>query len=389
MKDVTNIQTEPLVPFDAYARIPKGPTIDEPKYDLEAKKAKKDKKDKEIEAKHTGEEQKAGITHNPELDKSNNAIDKSNNAIAKSNFAIAESIISSGKNVLSVLNQIADEMERKNKLDEYYRLIEEITTFEDELDKRGQLGPAYAEMNLNTKKQIILTDGEIKRIVCLLSREKLDQVKKISRLEQKNPLLYLEKMQDAYDVYIEVMHMCSIEGNITQGKCVSNIRIPATGLSDVIGKTVPLLVEKKTNSVWIELNGHKYRCMDQAHYWATIDAITNNFFDSSKTYSELLKSGDDTMNREEMMEVQLLKGKDMIKEQHEKGPRVYLQVTLPASEVMSVIESQETLTEEIVEFKGFLAKLNFDITLQNLRNLHNELRIFLRKVKIGSYIICS
>lgn len=382
MKDVTNIETESLLTFDAYARIPEGATIDEPKYDLEDEK---DEKDEEIEAKHTGKEQKTGITHIPEL--AENA--KSNYAIAKSNFAIAESIISSGKNILSVLNQIADEMERKNKLDEYYKLIEEITTFEDELDKRDQLGLAYAEMNLNTKKQIILTDGEIKRIVCLLSREKLDQVKKISRLEQKNPLLYLEKMQDSYDVYIEVMHMCSIKGSIMQGKCVSNIRIPAIGLGDVIGETVPLLVQKKTNSVWIELNGHKYRCMDQDHYWATIDAINDNFFDSSEIYSELLKSGDDTMDREEMMKVQLLKGKDMIKEQHEKGPRVYLQVTLPASEVMSVIESQETLTEEIIKFKGFLAKLNFDISLQNLRNLHSELRNFLRKVKIGSYIICS
>lgn len=108
------------------------------------------------------------------------AIKLAGSDIAASNFAISKSILNASSNILFGINRIADEMERQNKLNEYYMLQKEITDLENELIEMQLIKRAYEEMTLSKIPNIELDDKKIATLVYLYTDSGLQKLKEVS-----------------------------------------------------------------------------------------------------------------------------------------------------------------------------------------------------------------
>lgn len=127
----------------------------------------------------------------------------SNNNVARSNYAIADKmgeVANSGReiakaifNTSSVMNEslaeIADELERKRKTEEYYRLLSLIDSLENKIIKlNGDVKSIYDKLPLNYNKPVKLTIQEMQLITRMCSEETLELVCKTSIIRGMNPM---------------------------------------------------------------------------------------------------------------------------------------------------------------------------------------------------------
>lgn len=61
---------------------------------------------------------------------------------------IAKTILSASNQLASSILQLTDEIERKNKLDEYYMLLDKIEEYENTLYDMGKLKEAYENLSI-------------------------------------------------------------------------------------------------------------------------------------------------------------------------------------------------------------------------------------------------
>lgn len=104
---------------------------------------------------------------------------------------VAEAIITSSSNIAYSIRQVADEMERKNKLDEYYMLLDKIEQYEEELINRGVIKETYENMaiikyptiNLDERCQYLLLTLQDEERATLLATTKKNGTHPIKVLE--------------------------------------------------------------------------------------------------------------------------------------------------------------------------------------------------------------
>lgn len=105
-------------------------------------------------------------------------------------YIIAKSILDMSYNLSSSIQQLVDEVERKNKLDEFYMMLNKIEEYEDKLIEWGCLEEVYENLRLIQYPTIQL-DEKVKYLLLELDETILEKV--IAKMSQqfKHPLKVL------------------------------------------------------------------------------------------------------------------------------------------------------------------------------------------------------
>lgn len=113
------------------------------------------------------------------------------NSILESGATIANAIMASVNVLASSIHQLTDEIERKNKLDEFYSLLNKIDDYEDSLIKAGKLEEAYENMSL-VKYPLIKYDDRHIFVLMSMTEEVLEQTLSLAAQKLMSPLVIFE-----------------------------------------------------------------------------------------------------------------------------------------------------------------------------------------------------
>ncbi len=102
-------------------------------------------------------------------------------------YMIAKSILATVGSISDAINQLVDEVERKNKLDEVNRMLDKIEEYEDTLIKLGCLKEVYNEMNLVLRPTFELDIYSYCLITCF-GEKIIEIVMSMVRQNNLNPL---------------------------------------------------------------------------------------------------------------------------------------------------------------------------------------------------------
>lgn len=111
-------------------------------------------------------------------------------AIKESGANISTAILESSSKITGGLSKISDEMERKRKTEEYYALLDLIDKIEDKIIGRGgNLKNIYDNIDYSNSPKIInLTIPEIRLIMRLINEEQKEWLMHACKLKCLNPL---------------------------------------------------------------------------------------------------------------------------------------------------------------------------------------------------------
>lgn len=252
---------------------------------------------------------------------------------------VAEAIISASNNIAYSIRQVVDEMERKNKLDEYYMLLDKIEKYEDELIKMGVINETYEKIEL-IKYPTIDVDERCQWLLLNLEEEDRATVLAISKRTYTNPLKVLENI------------------------------LSSTPNSWFVGKESGIIEINTRMNKRVKLPWKRFRSKDENRLLGCMtydDLIGNDKIDLGHVV--LIYSGE----KEELCNLKLIEPETIGKRLIEL---VYNSITDEATSRMKLHKSYVTLMSE-------LDAINRDITLANLRSLYLQLRTAVRKYKIS------
>lgn len=122
-------------------------------------------------------------------------IANSNLDIAKTQIysanVIAQSIMKSSQILATSIENLTNEIERKNKIDEYYMLLKEIEQYEDTLMRLKCFTEAYEKMDLVEIPIINIDECEAEILYEYNSRYDFDKLIKLSKHYLEHPLVLL------------------------------------------------------------------------------------------------------------------------------------------------------------------------------------------------------
>lgn len=145
-----------------------------------------------------GKEIREGLEKNAEIQAKANK--QAVGVIAFTNHEIAQSIFNSSKLILEGFAQIANELERKRNMEEYYMLLDRIEALEDKIIAKGEdLQRVYDEMEMEYKEPITLTNGQIQIILNgFRCKGQLKWLEAMTKFYQINPFyIFCDFLRDA------------------------------------------------------------------------------------------------------------------------------------------------------------------------------------------------
>ncbi len=131
----------------------------------------------------------------------NISINQLADATVLSGRRIAQALIYQSSIISTSIQKLTDEIERKNKLDEFYMLLDKIERYEDILIEIGVIREAY-----NNLRMIVYPTFELdNRLIYLLSKFKgrmLKRVMQLSLIMRRNPIIVLIDLLTNMDYYV-------------------------------------------------------------------------------------------------------------------------------------------------------------------------------------------
>lgn len=289
-----------------------------------------------------------------EIKRSRKKIKKSINKGAKE---IADAILVSANNVSSSLNQIVDEMERKNKLDEYYMLQDKITVLEEELLNMGKLEEAYNNMQIERIPEIIVSEENVQMLLGIFSSSQDDFEK------------FKKNIRELYRDPVEILKGYMMKNNIQfqYHNPTNNPTYKASSVSMNIRGTKIILWP----SVNFEMLGIK-RTTSQEDETEEILCINDQEYTLSDGNSVVKYS----ICHSSIKEMAMLSDSGSI----------YLKADPNISEAIikrlqKLYSNEPSIANKIYSFEAFIQTVNRDIAIDNLRILYENLRNAVRKYK--------
>lgn len=283
---------------------------------------------------------------------------------AQKNYEAINNIFETCKDVLMSLNHIADEDERKNKLDEYYMLQREITNLEDKLSQMGNVKKAYSEISIEEIPTVQMNNLDIKFILEGCNNETLEKIKILSKGNLCSPMEIVFSLLANSTIFIVPMYW---DEDTDFAIKIAGIDIEWMKTTDMflIDKSFIIGGFKEKNIV---KGGLCYKTNHDLRY------IIN-------TWMEYINHNYCKESIEKQKEIFVTNAKVQLeKKLGEKGAIKLIE------SIQKEIEKEECLEgfnqEAIYEFKAFLSCLNIDIVLSNLRKVHGELKRVVRKYKL-------
>lgn len=279
---------------------------------------------------------------------------------------VAKALVTSSQLMFQGLSNMADEMERKRKTDEYYGLLDRIDTLEDKLilaqikKSKTQLGfgepseptileKVYTRVNLEMKSTIQLSDSAVELLMYLFSREEnRNWLIETSKFYEMSPMKVLVKLFDHYRAETDGYYL-----KIWFYKVNRNFKIE-------------LLKSVKENEK--DFGGFYFLTDEQILAWKYGQkvfpvGVCQRKKDGSYTYDGVIEGDASKIN---------LGTNTFYFNCDEETISNWL------TELQKRFERDEWLSVErmkrIKEFQNIISEINCDIILNNLRNLHAELQ---------------
>lgn len=291
--------------------------------------------------------------------KSNIAIANAGAEIAASGKDIAKAIFNTANMMSEGLAKITDEMERKRKTEEYYRLLDLIDSLEDKIIAlNGDVGTIYDKLSFEYKAPANLTIQEIQLITRMCSPELLEWLCKTCVTRALNPMVLICELISKSDLKFSDGHR---------------------------GKTIIATVNKEYYD--------RRNCP-----WKLLVAGTNIFEDSDFERAYYFEYGGKVAITEGIIPVYEMNGEEFTilcssgpKKSHYLYTGDYISCTEEEKGkilgyILNSLKEIEYLgnkeMDKINSFKTFVDQLNCDIILGNLRNLHTELLNKYKELKL-------
>lgn len=300
---------------------------------------------------------------NKEIANANKEIAKSIEGQAKSNEKIAKAIIESSTIITEGLTKIADEMERKRKTEEYYRLLDLIDATENKIIALGgNIKDTYENINFSYVEPVQLSIPDIRVITQVFNEENMEWLQKTCVLHLLNPLHFL----------FEVISKSRFEFKVEWSNGNKQIYLVA--------------VSTDWNMEW------KLR-VDESSY--SNQTVVD--FDLGGAF-KINENGECTFDWEEDSLKVCRYSRDQYKAPVDKKAKEVIDSRLWIActdedkgrllgHVREGFEKETFLTvgemDEIMAFQTFVSQLNCDIILGNLRNLHTELLNAYKELKLA------
>lgn len=268
-------------------------------------------------------------------------------ATAISNYLISESILNSFRNFSFLFDLYPDEIERKNKLDEYYMLLKEIDEYDNILMNFNCIEDAYSNLELVQHPTIKVDLHSLWMLASMPTKEFVDKIMKATRHVHENPMKILSDLMSQNNIFV------------------------------------------------FDLNGKLYSRLDKGIYIPLKVKIIEEKFRKEldiRSPSIILDTSNFHFTFEE---------KYKLSEKSRQPCYYYTIVTVKDSETKEfILRILETIYNSLSEkhFKDLLLNdsyyeivesinsINMDILLMNLRNLHSGLRNQVRRFKIDKAV---
>ncbi len=265
----------------------------------------------------------------------------SSKAAAISNYLISESILNSFRNVSFSFSSYTDELERKNKLDEYYMLFNEIDKYDNTLIEFGCIEDAYNNLQLVQYPTINTDIRNMWILINLTTEEGLSKILDISKHQLANPIKILSDIMNHKNTFYFGDKLLHAGPN----NC---IRIPLD--AQIIREN-------------FDFRFVVYSLLDISDLHFDIDRNLSYYEDSNN-------------NPQYLMTFKPTETEEFIKRILE-----FIYNSLDESSFKNLLWN-----DSYYKTVEFINSLNMDILLMNLRNLHSGLRNQVRKFKIDKSI---
>ena len=317
------------------------------------------------------------------------------------NYKLAEEILDSSQKISSEIMNISNKDDKNNILEEYYMLQREIMQFEDKLIEMNAIKKAYERMCLEKQDEIEMTDNDIRMIIKFFEEpEELEKFKTIIKAEKCNPMTYiLNRIHEGGLVIVP-----ADEGRIS-------IRIGYTKIWLVLNTKyindkyyyledediIAIFKHSDTDKFILSINKYDFLCenyLDNPTYIKEGSETYNKYIAEifeyvwNNEYRINVKKWE-SMERDERDKVtknvkkrvkeraKLLIPRKIDKEIAKELIQIFWKLIQEKYPVMSSNEEYD-----VCQFKSFLTSINMDIKMNNLRNLHSELRNAVRRYKL-------
>lgn len=291
---------------------------------------------------------------NEEIANANKKIAKSIEGQAESNKKIAKAIIESSTIITEGLTTIADEMERKRKTEEYYRLLDLIDATENKIIALGgNIKAIYENIKFSYVEPVQLSIPDIRVITQVFGEEDMEWLQKTCVLNLLNPLHFLFEVisKSRFEFKVENQNgnkliyliASSIDWNMEWKLIVDESSYSNQTVVDFdLGGAFKINENGDCTFEWKEDSFKVIGDSTRKSYKAPMDKKAKEVINSNLWI--------DCTNED--------KGRLLgyIREEFEK-------------EGFLTVEEME----EIMAFQTFVSQLNCDIILGNLRKLHTEL----------------
>lgn len=288
--------------------------------------------------------------------------------LAKSNYDISSKILTSSQNILSGLSQIANEIERSNKQNEYYTLTSEIATYEDTLIEMGVFKEAFSGLQLTPLPIVTMAKNEIEMLIEYNSDEMINIIQNLS----------LQKMCSPKEVIKSLIMEHGVVWQYGKGLLLGgNIRLELSDLLFVDENKKKVRVIEWTfdnDSLKLRIGTSFYTAINNFGYPIFVpfdDHIDLNRFKCSRNITD----------EEEKTIIE--RTRVLVPNITETDAELLYNVGKTCYKKKTKFDHN---LSKVLHFNTFIESLNRDITLSNLRMLHSSLRASVRDYKIKNAI---
>ncbi len=298
----------------------------------------------------------AGRNMSATILESSNLVSSSISKMANSNYSISKSIKQGSLAIFKGLEKISDEMERSSKIEEYHMLQKEIEEYEDWLMNHGLLKHFYDNTQIEEMGKVQISQEEINFITSIFCGEEASSAVQLMIGGKDNIIKYYLKNLIGKKLYLKNKQIV-VEDRVL----INNYE----GLGRVIGtrnNTFEFVIDKIAIKIESDVDHYFVPCAPRI---ISLGSSLDSYCDTLYTF--MIRLGENPREAREKI----------------SNFNFYM---IPSRKELAILLKKINCPDvsKLADLQRTISLINVENDLNNLRNLHEQLRLAVREYKMSA-----